>query len=73
MIPPNSFIKEATLRLWVYRNEVLAGEQPIFALIGSSKLEGIQGDLEQSPLIDNCHSFCTTVSPGFVNDCWKLM
>jgi hypothetical protein len=20
------------------------------------------------PLIDNCHSFCTTVSPGFVND-----
>lgn len=69
MIPPNSFIKEATLRLWVYRNEVPCGRTTdLCAYPVVQNWKEFKVTWNNRPLIDNCHSFCTTVSPGFVND-----
>lgn len=69
MIPPNSFIKEATLRLWVYRNEVPCDRTTeLCAYPVVQNWQELAVTWNTRPLIDAAYPFCTCVSPGFVND-----
>jgi len=69
MIPPNSFITDACLRLWVFRNEVPQNKTTdLCAYPVLQKWRELQVTWNTRPLFDPGNSFCTCVPPGFVND-----
>ncbi len=68
MIPPNSFIVNACLRLWVYRNEVPACQTTdLCAYPVVQNWEELGVTWNKQPNFDGGCSYCTCVSPGCVN------
>lgn len=67
-VPPNSFIVHATLKLWVFRNEVPANETTdlcVFPIVQSWNELGVTWN--NQPNVDFSESYCTTVSPNDIN------
>jgi len=67
-IPPNSFILEACLHLWVYRNEVPQNETTDLCAYPVVQYWDEQGvTWNTRPNYDDTTSFCTAVCPGDVD------